>query len=324
MLEEIAEHIQEGKIKIVSNGSYIENKRAGTLASIIAINKNKYLCVQHMISGESSIQGSPQNKLSGIMGAMLIIQEICRIYNIGENEIELRCDRLGQIKIMNNIHRSTSNSRKHFDLIEVIRKLVDDGNTNWTFKHVKGHQDRFARNQELDIWAKLNIIADDEAKKKVTQICRFPQLLEKRPTALPYEKCRVYICTDRGQKRNKISSQLSKTGKTEIHRQRIRKYWIRKMKINNYNAQFVDWEVGVKSCKKLNKSRQKWLAKCNTGICGVGKQLKQWKHQDHDKCLRCEQDGEDVIHIMQCQHPSASIVWVDAMEKMEAWMNTNH
>jgi soluble cytochrome b562 len=45
MLDEIAEHIQEGKIEIVSDGSYLENKQAGTLASIIAINKHKYLCV---------------------------------------------------------------------------------------------------------------------------------------------------------------------------------------------------------------------------------------------------------------------------------------
>jgi hypothetical protein len=151
-----------------------------------------------MTSGESSIQGSPRSKLSGIMGAMLIIQEISRIHKIGENEIELRCDGLGQIKIMNNIHRSTSNSRNHFDLIETLQKILDDSNTNWTFKHVKGHQDRFARNQELDIWAKMNIIADNEAKKKGTQICTFPQLLEKRPTTLPYEKCRVYISTGRG------------------------------------------------------------------------------------------------------------------------------
>jgi hypothetical protein len=45
MLEEIAEHIQEGKIKIVSDGPYIETERAGTSASIIAINESKYLCV---------------------------------------------------------------------------------------------------------------------------------------------------------------------------------------------------------------------------------------------------------------------------------------
>jgi hypothetical protein len=208
-------------------------------------------------------------------------------------------------------------------LIEAIWQILNESNTTWTFKHVKGHQDRFAKKQDLDIWAKLNIIADEEAKKKVTQICNYPQLLENRPTLLPNEKCRVYITTERGHTRTKISSQLVKTGEEAIHWKRVRKYWMKKLQINNYNAQSIDWELGEISSKKLTKSRQKWLAKWITGICGVGTQLKQWKHQDQDKCPRCEQDREDVQHVMKCQHPTATIVWDDAMKKLENWMIKN-
>jgi hypothetical protein len=117
-------------------------------------------------------------------------------------------------------------------LIEAIWQILNESNTTWTFKHVKGHQDRFAKKQDLDIWAKLNIIADEEAKKKVTQICNYPQLLENRPTSLPNEKCRVYITTERGHTRTKISSQLVKMGEKATHRKRIRKYWMKKLQIN--------------------------------------------------------------------------------------------
>ncbi len=216
-LDEIAEYIQLGKIKVVSDGSYIEKHKAGTSASIIAIDEHKYLIVRHMTSGEALVQGSPRSELSGIMGSILVIQEICTLYNIGANKVELRCDGLGQIRIMNKMHPSTNNSRRHFDLIEAIRRILKESNTIWTFKHVKGHQDRLAKNQDLDIWAKLNIIADEEAKKKVTQICNYPQLLKNRPTLLPNEKCRIYITTERGHTRTKISSQLVKTGEKAIH-----------------------------------------------------------------------------------------------------------
>jgi hypothetical protein len=104
-LDKIAEYIQQGKIKVVSDGSYIEQYKAGTSASIIAIDEHKYLIVRHtMTSGEALVQGSPRSKLSGIMGSILTIQEICKLYNIGANKVEVRCNGLGQIKIMNNMH----------------------------------------------------------------------------------------------------------------------------------------------------------------------------------------------------------------------------
>jgi predicted amino acid racemase len=58
-LDEIAEYIQLGKIKVVSDGSYIEQHKAGTSASIIVIDEHKYSIVRHMTSGEALVQGSP-------------------------------------------------------------------------------------------------------------------------------------------------------------------------------------------------------------------------------------------------------------------------
>jgi hypothetical protein len=56
------------------------------------------------------------------------------------------------------------------------------------------------------------------------------------PTPLPHEKCRIYVTTDRGHTKTKISSQLAKTGEASVYRSRIRKYWTKKLNVNNYNA----------------------------------------------------------------------------------------
>jgi hypothetical protein len=113
------------------------------------------------------------------------------------------------------------------------------------------------------------------------------------------------------------------TGEIAIYQRRNRKYWMKKLKMKSYNACNIDWEVGEKSSKTLTKPSQKWLAKWNTGICRVGIQLKRWKHQDHNKCPRCEQDREYVSHIMKCQHLLATMVWEEVMTKLKEWMDKN-
>jgi hypothetical protein len=83
-----------------------------------------------MTSGDAMVQGSLHSKLSSILGSLLITQEICSMYQIRMNNVKLRCDGLGKINILNNMHKSTNNARKHFDLIESIWKTLTGGNTN--------------------------------------------------------------------------------------------------------------------------------------------------------------------------------------------------
>eukprot|EP00978_Attheya_sp_CCMP212_P031816 scaffold121745_cov35-Attheya_sp.AAC.3 len=48
-------------------------------------------------------------------------------------------------------------------------------------------------------------------------------------------------------------------------------------------------------------------AKRITGILGVGKNLKRWKHQPHDRCPRCGDGPEDMLHVLTC--PAADTHW---------------
>jgi hypothetical protein len=46
-----------------------------------------------------------------------------------------------------------------------IQSMVADSEWNWSWKHVKGHQDDSYGLEELDEWSKWNIKMDAEAKK---------------------------------------------------------------------------------------------------------------------------------------------------------------
>ena len=59
-------------------------------------------------------------------------------------------------------------------------------------------------------------------------------------------------------------------------------------------------------------------------MCGVGKWLKRWKEQLHDKCPRCSATNETVGHALICQHQGAKLCWRTGLDGIHAWMRPNN
>jgi hypothetical protein len=95
-------------------------------------------------------------------------------------------------------------------------------------------------------------------------------------------------------------------------------------KIILYRSQTsIDWLVAQRSSGSISLSRQRWLSKWTTGICGVGKWLHHWKWQDHSNCPQCGQPNEDVQHVLLCNKISAVTLWESLLSDLDQWLQSN-
>ena len=323
-LAEIIQGLRDGTIKVVSDGSFDRYKQLGTAAWVIATNRTSYIIGRHWTPGEAIFQCSHRSELSGILGAIIHINTLCKQNQVAAGSIELKCDGEGAVKILQHLHKTINPNRKHFDLLTSINIAIMKSPLHWTFSHVYGHQDGKTDISSLDDWAYLNVIADDEAKKKMTHILSTVRNWnDNRPLLIPYETCTLHSQDENG-KHLKVASNLRTTVYNHIHTRDIRNYWEQKGLFNLANKRTIDWESSAKACEMIAKPRGKWLAKWVSGVCGVGKQLKMWKWQSHSNCPRCLSPNETVEHVIRCRQTEATDLWDHSINELRAWLIANN
>ena len=313
---DILDAIRQGKAKIVSDGSFLAEAELGTASWILEGSKGNYIIGQHETPGDLQYQCAHRSEMFGLLGGILTANALCKANGITSGTITAKCDGEGTILIVQWLHDITNNSRQHYDLIHSIKEAIDVSPLTWTFEHIDGHQDDYLSYSQLDRWAQLNVIVDDAAKRKLTNILTKNSRLGHRIT-IPYTHCAVKW---KGAKtyHSTISSHLSKNLASEINKLRLQQYWEKKKNIGELSIEHVDWKHLEKSSKTYKKGR--WLAKFVSGICGVGSMLLLWKHQNHSSCPRCGENDEDTQHVLQCEQPAAKDKWKEAIEDLRVWM----
>ena len=87
-------------------------------------------------------------------------------------QIELQCDNLTGVNDSSEKNMKTRKTKKFRGLLRAIRKTLHKlrlRGLSVNMKHVKGHQDKYTYFEELPRWAQLNILADQEAKKRLLE-----------------------------------------------------------------------------------------------------------------------------------------------------------
>ena len=316
----IIDSIQNGTAKPVSDGSFVDEEGIGTAGWIIegSIEGNQ-LRGQHEAPGAKESQCSHRSEMWGMLGIIMTVNEFCERHNIMQGTITAKCDGEGTINILRQLYPITKNSRKHFDIILALHEAIKSSPIQWTFEHLKGHQDKYISYSQLDRWAQLNVLADTMAKQEVTRILQ-EEGRQGSKLPVPYNQCRIFWKT-RGETKEPISSHLGATLMDLIQKEKLKRYWEKKKKLGPETSAIVDWEALCKSAKSYK--RGKWLSKYVTGICGVGVMLQLWKHQAHNSCPRCGVEKEDVEHVVTCKNPDATITWNESVANLETWMHDN-
>ena len=219
--------MQTEVVKIVSNGSFLDHLALGTTAWILALLRHRFISGQYFTPGPGELQCSHQSELSGILGAILHVNDLCLRFGIDSGNVELHCDGLGAVNVVSYLHNSINPSMNHYDMITSIKIALDLSPMTWTFKHVRGHQDDSTALSSLTDWKYWNTIADHKAKDKLTTLSLNPEWKNDRPAYPPYGHVRVSHINLRGT-REPVCSNLSLTCSNMISSDRIPTYWQRK------------------------------------------------------------------------------------------------
>jgi len=73
-------------------------------------------------------------------------------------------------------------------------------------------------------------------------------------------------------------------------------WWVHHKRFPLQAKETIDWKACLEGMPALKPIRRRWITKHASANCGVGTTLVKWKHQDDDKCPRCNV-SEDKAHV---------------------------
>ena len=308
----IAAALQEGKCIGVSDGSF--KAQFGTAAWILVDSTNPALELRGncIVPGRPSDQSAFRSEVAGLFSLCHMVRIICEYYNIIHGQIQVGCDGKEALYRVLSPDFEPSPRDAHFDLIIATRAAIASTTIKWSYRWVKGHQDDDPT-RELDIWARLNVDMDTQAK------CHWE---EHYATA---QQCQQYI---QGEPwpvwigGNKICHSLRTQILDHINGTVAREWWLEKKTIPAGASSLVDWEVGAVALQQSKHGRRHWAVKHSSGFCGVGKMMALWKKWPSANCPRCGIPNETAAHVWTCSGGGANFVWETALTRLCSWMET--
>ena len=119
------------------------------------------------------------------------VNNICKTHNITHGSVIAKCDGEGTINILQWMHVITKNSRKYYNIILAIQKVIEISPITWNFVHLKGHKDKYISYSQLDRWAQLNVLVDMLVKREVTRVLN-EEGQQGSTLSVPYNMCRIF------------------------------------------------------------------------------------------------------------------------------------
>jgi hypothetical protein len=165
-----------------------------------------------------------------------------------------------------------------------IREKIKGLKINIHWQWIKGHQDDDVHFDDLDEWAKANVLVDNIVKAYWNHVVAKGA----EPTAHQFgnEAWALYV--------NQMK--VGKFDKQKLHRsiyeEKTMEYWAKQSNLHREIIRGVDWEVCGDVFKKLTISKQWRVTKHASGHMACGKMMKIWSFQDHEECPQCPEVKE--------------------------------
>ena len=212
-----------------------------------------------------------------------------------DNGFHYYCDNEGLIKKLA-VFRKYENApqatclHSEWDVISSIHKIHSQFQWMPHLHHVKGHQDRHARWETLDLPSQMNIEADALATRA---------LASGSPRAtIPFDPATGAMLTLSGRT---ITRHIEATLHRHAHTAPILAYYGTRFQWSKTTIKTIDWEMYSSAYKPFTRSRT-FFAKNGWKQLPVGRRLHRWSPSYDHRCPSCAQDDESDDHVYQCQH----------------------
>ena len=265
------------------------------------------------VPGHRQEQSAYRSELAGIEGALAILESVCKVHDIQHGAATIGLDG-EQALIEASGDWPLCPSRADFDMLTDIRAKIKRLPIQINWRWIKGHQDDDVSYDDLDEWAKANVLVDNIAKAYWNHVATTGP----EPTAHRFGDEAWALYVDGGKIGKFDKQRLYKS----IYEEKVMTYWTRKSKRQLEAICTVDWELCGAAFTRLTISKQRRVTKHASGHMGCGKMMKIWGFQDHEECPRCSVAQEDPVHILACPALSTSVIWNTSLVKLQTWMES--
>jgi hypothetical protein len=115
----------------------------------------------NFVPGRPEDQSSYRSRAAGMFSIIIFIALIVEYYEIQQGSVEVACDEIEALRAVSREFRTPKSGSNSFDIVAPTRKHLSQSPLIWTFRNLKGHQDKLR--EEFDIWERLNDDCDNDA-----------------------------------------------------------------------------------------------------------------------------------------------------------------
>ena len=309
---ELASLLRQGKLITVSDGSYDPTTKHGT-ASWILTTESFFPAISGdcITPGLSQDQSAYRAELSGLYASVAMANCLADFFSVSNSTICMHCDGESALNRCSEPYDCLPYKVDHYDLILAVRRQCIDSPLDWTFQHVKGHQDDHKNVEDLDPPAQLNCRMDLQAKAylRATQGI----MASDRRQSFMFEPWCIWLGD------YKLVRNVPQLLLEWYYSPGARHYWASKRHgIPDEAWDDLDFEVTRTVMKESRLSRRHWVTKHTSGFCGTNSMMHKWNWRPSPGCPRCTCPIETEQHVWHCQGSGADSVWNSNLRNVDA------
>jgi hypothetical protein len=307
--EPLLQDITNGKVWIISDGSYNKKLHCGTAAWILeGKTLNKRILGKIITPGSASDLTAYRCELARILAAVTVINAIAFTFNV-KVSLTLFCDcEKGIYKAFQENSSIQLHDACH-DILKAIRYELSFEQIKWSGAHIKGHQDDTIPFDKLDRPSQLNVLVDHMAKEFL------PFASEtQHNSSVAYPSWSILLGNV------PIIKDTDKTLYDLVHTPAVKNYWMKKQRAREDNFESINWTRIGSSLDQMPLIKRLFCSKHTAGMCGVGKFQQIWKNRESAACPHCGQ-FEDALQIWKCSADTVPEIWESSLKNLESSMH---
>ena len=184
-----------------------------------------------------------------------------------------------------------------YDILQAIRTTLEDLPLPTEIFHVKSHQDKNKKWDELNNFAQINVLADRQANEIYSIRPRLTGLF---PTWVPGTRAALFHGN------SQVTKSIPEYIREAKHTPDMKRYLIRRSKEGTGRTQpwdehiyeSIDWKHLGENFKKNSNGKRIQLSKYMNDLLATNKRLQTIDNRHDGRCFACHQLHEDTNHVL--------------------------
>jgi hypothetical protein len=304
--ESFAADVHSNEGKLVCDGSFKDGMASSAFITI----SDEEASGGNILPGSSLCQSAYRGELGGILGAVVFTKRVCTTFHITTGSVTVGCDCKGAIAAVKKVGRINSRWNS-YDVLSRIQQELRSTRIKFAFKYIKGHQDSYKQDEELDDWEKANVKADTLAKEYLTDFGQSTSGF-----LPPITSSDMWVICQNSQP---IVRDISKRIYYNVWGALGQHFWIKKLRINSASEDCIDWSILSTVSKLVPEYKRQRYIKVMADVAPVGKTL---CIRGVDASLHCPLCGceENNTHIWQCLDEHIKDILAQGMKEVQNWL----